>query len=340
MPASWLQQVEEWFREPQVQSYGEGSEELVLQPVREMIEPHIPRMLYKLYAPEQYAIDFLEHGKTGMTSASAFNDPFDTVQKLDKKFIEDAIRREDIRALLSPIYKVLKDPVEAFKLPELGLLSEKNKSLYIASVLSEWNIEKVAYYLEHPDEYYSKDIAEYTECLRECQKEIVAHTYVSCFTTEITNMLMWSHYAKSHKGFAIGYDFSTEENKEARKILFPVLYSDKKLDVTIETHFVQSLTLSEERGYSIDRLIGIKSSLFKSPDWSYEKEWRIAKRDLENTCPYEELPLKASEIYYGSRISTEDFTKLHKIAEKQGLKEYKMNVDPYSDEFCLEIVEL
>ena len=38
--------------------------------------------------------------------------------------------------------------------------------------------------------------------------------------------------------------------------------------------------------------------------------------------------------------SSEDFTKLHKIAEKQGLKEYKMNVDPYSDEFCLEIVEL
>lgn len=252
MVDNWLQECEDWFRKGQCQSYGQGCEDMILEPVRKLLDGHIPAKLYKLQSPEDYAID----------------------------------------------------------------------------------------YLKHPDEFKESLIKDNIRQTQELQQEISAQTFVSCFTTQISNMLMWSHYAKSHSGFALGFDFNNPVIASAKKMLYPVFYSDKKIDVTVEMVFVQQMSMVGDRNYSIDKLIGIKSSLFKSPDWAYEHEWRVVKRDLENTDRYGSIPLRASEIYYGCKIEPSVFERLHQIAISQGLREYRMEADVFSPSYDLKALAM
>ncbi len=339
MKEKWLSECEAWFRrKDQVQSYGNGCEEQILAPVRDLIDAHIPSKLYKLQSPGNYAIDYLRKGLAGLTASKYFNDPFDTVQMLDKQFIREAIEREDIRALLAPNYKVWQNP-DAVDEELLGFPSELKKA-FVDKVQRVWTAERFAHYLKHPDEFKESLINDNIRQTQEQQQEISAQTFVSCFTTQISNMLMWSHYAKSHSGFALGFDFNDPVNVSAKEMLYPVFYSDRKIDVTVEMGFVQQMSMVGDRNYSIDKLIGIKSSLFKSPDWAYEHEWRVVKRDLENSGRYGSIPLRASEIYYGCKIEPSVYERLHQIAQSQGLREYRMEADVFSPSYDLNAIAM
>lgn len=174
------------------------------------------------------------------------------------------------------------------------------------------------------------------ETLRDVQK----HTFVACFTENIDNVLMWSHYAKSHAGFALGYDFRLPDNQQAKEMLFPVVYSNEKIDMTMDIGFVADQHLAGDYKYSTDILCGPKSSLFKSLNWAYEKEWRYTIRDLDNQGKFGSVPLKPSVIYYGCNMSVGHYTHLHRIAKLKGLKEYRMNISPFDKEYTMNIVEM
>lgn len=310
---NWLAECEQWFRNPQVQSYGSNCDKMILEPVRKLIDAQMPSMIYKLCPIDGYGITNLKNNLVSTNRASEFNDPFDTLQFLNRELNEELIRKSDWKELLGMRYKALYDTdrfLEFYK--HYGIVALQK---FVENVKKEnWTLEAFAYYCEHPEDYMrllcDKSIEQMFIALERIRKE----TYVSCFTTRVDNILMWSHYANKHTGFALGYDLTEAENKKTIENLYPVFYSDRKIDVTLEVGFVQSNMLNEERNYSIDKLLGIKSSLFKSTDWAYENEWRLAVRDIENQNNWGVLPLKASEIYYGTRISEKDKLTLHEIA--------------------------
>lgn len=339
MKEEWLSECEAWFRKKDhVQSYGNGCEEQILAPVRRLIDAQIPSKLYKLQSAEDYAINYLRVGETGLTASKYFNDPFDTVQMLDKQFMREAIEREDIRALLAPNYKVWQNP-DSVDEELLGFPTEL-RNAFVDKVQREWTEERFVHYLKHPEEFKDLLIKDNIRQTLVLQQQISSQTFVSCFTTQIHNMLMWSHYAKSHTGFALGFDFNDPVNASVKMMLYPVFYSDKKIDVTLEMGFVHRMSIVGDRNYSIDKLIGIKSSLFKSPDWAYEHEWRVVKRDLENTDKYGSIPLCASEIYYGCKIEPSVYERLHQISINQGLKEYRMEADVFSQSYDLNAIAM
>jgi len=140
---------------------------------------------------------------------------------------------------------------------------------------------------------------------------------IACFAENNDNMLMWSHYAKYHSGYCIEYD--TRKNDFFDMLLLPVIYSKERYDAT--PCFV---TKSPN--------IAINPVLYKSDEWSYEREWRIfGTTDIfKNEIDCLELPEAISAIYIGAATDNKDKEKIDDIknwGDKNNVKINKMRLN-------------
>lgn len=96
-------------------------------------------------------------------------------------------------------------------------------------------------------------------------------TYVSCFSTERSSILMWSHYAKYNTGICVEYDFnSLDSNSLLRKSIFPVVYTQNPIDLRdLLADNCQSVYT-----YPLDAAV-LCAALNKFDVWHYENEWRL-----------------------------------------------------------------
>lgn len=138
---------------------------------------------------------------------------------------------------------------------------------------------------------------------------------VLCLTTKWDNALMWSHYARYHKGICIGFHRHIDIFKAALR----VVYSDDLPVIPVPI---------EDRGY--DGMFA-KVFLTKSRCWSYEDEWRIIKdnfsdehrdrqfRDLSPYCSVEDARMYSNQrgagIYTFSNSAIESITLGMRISE-------------------------
>lgn len=141
---------------------------------------------------------------------------------------------------------------------------------------------------------------------------------ISCFSTKIDSMLMWSHYANSHKGFCLVYDISEVDKKSMiRKNLYPVIYDENKFDIA----------------YYLDDTLKpkypcIASLCWKNKEWSYENEFRIILPCTGvNYEPNLYKFIKPTQIYLGSNMSKEDKDIIENIAIDREIKVMNMSCD-------------
>ncbi|MFQ1824643.1 DUF2971 domain-containing protein [Aeromonas veronii] len=87
---------------------------------------------------------------------------------------------------------------------------------------------------------------------------------ITAMTETHDNILMWSHYANSHKGVCIGYD--TDKICDENMQLLPVKYLENRFE---ESDIVRCSNLAE----TFDK-VEYKVVTTKSPQWQYEKEYR------------------------------------------------------------------
>ena len=83
-----------------------------------------------------------------------------------------------------------------------------------------------------------------------------------------------------------------------------------------------------------------KPYLYKDKEeYGHEREWRLLHYEKVNTDDYMEISdfgcLKA--IYYGPDIKEDDYEKLHQIASRKGIAEYKVSIDENSRKYSLKI---
>lgn len=142
---------------------------------------------------------------------------------------------------------------------------------------------------------------------------------ISCFSTKINSMLMWSHYADSHKGFCIVYDISEViSNNMVRKNLYPVIYSESKFDIA----------------YYLDDALNAKypciaSLCWKNVEWSYENEYRLILPCSEGSCQPKLYDfIKPTQVYLGANMDTQDKDRIENIALDKGIKLSHMSCDP------------
>lgn len=141
---------------------------------------------------------------------------------------------------------------------------------------------------------------------------------ICCFSEKYDDVLMWSHYANSHKGIVLEFN----ENKLDKSILL----ANSKVNMTVIDKIKYSSTcpLIKISGDLQATSDSIKDIVYtKSESWKYESEVRI----ISNTTGRHYFDLSCiNSIYLGTRFEEENL--LFSILEKKGIKEkievYKM----------------
>ena len=291
-------------------------------------------------------IEFLAKAKLPLCHASKFSDKYDSYIYVDKAFIHSQMIDNMRDALRTVLYEISK------KNPNVLPLKASKICYYKESGLTEEDIiEKIIV-----DEY-STFIQEVESTLKQRETKLRDKMYgfkIACFTESPVSKFMWDIYADGYKGYVLEYDFKKtmyEYNRKGLDVtIFPIIYSDQKYDATKEESCVLLYDYIKEhpeakaffyeiiKNYPLNQLYFYKTYLYKDKrEYQHEYEWRMIYVDYNNKSPYAELDeydsLKA--IYYGPDIKSEDKEQLHRIAEKRGIKEYKVFLDTESKSYDL-----
>ena len=134
------------------------------------------------------------------------------------------------------------------------------------------------------------------------------------------NLLLWSHYANSHKGYCIEYN-SIDILKQFRHFLLPVIYQENYLQAGI----------SDIANPVAPFKLAIKSITTKSIEWKYEQEWRIVRtcQSGDKSEHTSEFP-KPTAVYLGCNADCMVQSKLLELCRQKQIPVYRMQKSPVS----------
>lgn len=251
----------------------------------------IPSHLYKYYEINEYNIDALKSGYLFLSEVENFNDPYEgaLILKDQHKETQNFIQQFD------KIIKILeKAQIEKKGIPEKVKEAIKHY---------QWCKDNIA-----------EEIVKGNKAFFDLYREAISNWRVGCLCENMNSMLMWSHYAQSHKGFCVEYDFEDVQN------IYPVLYSDKVPSLEYINDKLDEINCgSMKRDFDLIANIAI---YIKSKEWEYEKEWRVV---LENSS---KLSMRAKAVYLGSKCNG---TEIQDICKDKGIpvKKMKINYNTY-----------
>jgi tetratricopeptide (TPR) repeat protein len=127
-------------------------------------------------------------------------------------------------------------------------------------------------------------------------KQVMDKIKLFCLSDTNDSILLWSHYANSHKGIAIGYKITEDYLSRNELIIEKVEYEENA--VVLPEKFTDL----------------INSNFFrKLNSWSYEKEYRVFSFNQPN--PFYEAP-EISEVIFGLNCTKNDIQKVKKALKK------------------------
>ena len=285
-------------------------------------EDHLPRRIFKFFRPTEYALKNLEEGTVFLASPEDFNDPFDSGISMNVlPLLEHLVRTQE--------FEGLKD------LEKIGL-SRGDFADMLAGRVDEEVIARMAATESGSSPEALRALVELLPTLSQSvnQEMMVDRTHsffrkalkVTSFTETANSPLLWAHYAENHKGFCVEYDpRSISPNLPQRRLLFPVLYDAKRFDAG--PSFLKSMT---SRGKDDLPNQAFLAALHKSPDWAYEREWRIVNPDgRENGFS---VPMaEPTAVYGGVRMSEKDRNTLASLCSqvRVALRTPQLSADGY-----------
>jgi hypothetical protein len=206
------------------------------------MKEEIPKKLYRYIPLDLKKVMAIYNNRLYFSDPKHFNDPY------------DFFKTEEVRILLDAV-KLRRDVSSDFKEKRL------TESPELSSIV------------KMPSEDFKKtgleDVAKSIESSYSDLK-------VLCFSEDCDNLLLWAHYADSHKGMCV--EFNTEKVLEARHLSFcRVIYR-------------------ENPEIACDPLISL--FLTKSTHWEYEKEWRLLPPIGTQAILFEDAEI-INAIYFG-----------------------------------------
>lgn len=208
-----------------------------------LVDP-VPSRLYKYRCwTDKYHRRMLTHNAVYFASARKFNDPFDCRIPVEIEEVSDSYVRERMVYLL----KQSTPNISEAKLQDILDYEMSQRTWENPVKLQKWHDN-------HQKAKFNQGIFGVSE-----PKD---------------NLLMWSHYADSHKGFCVGFD---------REILDSCFKSFFEEDAK---HLVMLEKVEYQREYPRFRFFEmapqdfyIKALASKSADWIYEQEYRFIRMD-------------------------------------------------------------
>lgn len=126
---------------------------------------------------------------------------------------------------------------------------------------------------------------------------------LSCFSAKSNEVLMWSHYANSHRGICVGFNFPHKYDEKF--ILCPVKYLDRIIPLDGTSDVVRTI---------------LYLMTTKSERWKYEDEIRAVTKTKTSELIDEDIQFDrvyVKEIRFGCKVSKEKI--------KYALKKLKQN---------------
>lgn len=307
----------------------------------------IPDKLYRYRRINEYTAKSFESGTITLCKAKCFSDKYDSMIYVDVE--------KEIESMKEGFNKALQDIYEHIKQKDPLVRPEKATKLcyYIEQGMTEQEaIRRVI------DEDYGSYINEVEQDLKQREsrfRDSERTARIACFTESVQSKFMWDTYAGGYSGFALEYNLKELLfnclNKNLPAYVFPVIYTDERPDLTIDESNLCVISRAYEQGQIKDLgffrpfvypnlLSPHKPFLYKDKEeYGHEKEWRILYYDEKSSEDYVELPddgcLKA--IYYGMDTNMDDIDKLHQIALKKGIREYRVAIDDSSRKYSLKV---
>ncbi len=159
---------------------------------------------------------------------------------------------------------------------------------------------------EECEELYIKSIEQSLNVLK---KDFINKSGITCFTECNKNLLMWSHYADSHKGVCLEFIPKGSFFKNFKKVRY--------LEEIPQINWIRFIN-SE---FTIEDVETFWTS--KSIEWSYENEWRLFIKLGGRVRSYHSNSLQA--IYFGYRTGESDIKMIKNL--KLGINLYKAELD-------------
>ena len=269
------------------------------------MEDKLPEYLYK-YRPwvdnkdkDNKCRRILTHNEIFFSSARHFNDPFDCRIPMRYDLNSDEENRKTIKK------RILEDNPNI----SIELLEEQ---------VDDWFTRKEWIKPENEERY----------------QELKYRTFgIFSVSSVADNILMWSHYADSHKGFCIGLntqaldEFTKRRAKEFGDLIYPI----KVLYTTEYPRLVPS-------DFDDDVKYGEIQLKYKSELWSYEKEYRYIHIGVSDITFNDDGIIE--RIILGCEMPDK-----HKEEIIQTVNNQNSNINIYEarkkkDEFGLDIVEI
>lgn len=317
----------------------------LLRPIVEYAHSIMPPRLFRYRECSERQFDAFNNDRIYAVNAQMFNDPYDCLIRYDEDYLFDTIKQGSSFDAI----KTLRDDLNnGGHLPEMWntLLGEEGSKIMkniICHATDEFLEKRKSIFESKKKETFNNIDA----IFKQAENFLRRNTFIACFSETVKSITMWSHYADSHKGFVLEYDFK-HLNRECDKCdikdnckdkvihyIFPVIYDSKRYDGTsfVESYFGKSIGLYADIN---DVMFYTKASLNKSPQWKYEKEWRMflsKNNSMEQSCLH--INIRPIAIYYGYGISSINKKILSEMAKEKGLKEYQMYIDTQSDKYSM-----
>lgn len=281
-----------------------------------LINKALPKKLYRYrsFDKKMFSINALKNNEIWGSTASMFNDPLDTQICYDK---------QEIAKLVKDSFNFADDFFNYVR---------KNNRLPYKSNLKHIDIKTLQSLKKIPFEVPDDLDSIITETYNKFNFDLKTHVYIACFTENLYSTLMWSHYADSHKGFVLQYDFTSLQELPS---IFPVIYSKQRVDAS---NYVTRAILHDLSktiiltNFDTDLLLPTKIVLNKCYEWKYEKEWRLLYRIEDFISMYNPLKngykvishMQPTAVFLGCQISTKNERLICQIAKEKKIPVYKM----------------
>lgn len=252
-----------------------------------------PKVIYKFRDwKDDYHKKVLQNNELYVPSVNELNDPFDCLIKFDYSIIESEGLTQRVVDLFFQEF--------GNKISELGYSREFLIGNTDSNVISTL-IELKKYYDGIFEENRKK------------------HLGVISFSKNWENLLMWSHYSNSHKGFCVGFNTEKLINSKFFHNGCRVFYPEKYPLVN---------PLKEEFKQVVDVFYN------KSSDWSYEEEYRMTKLFgyHQNNDEFEKQKIFNFENHYikevilGWKIPVSDKEQILSICNEKNISVYQTEV--------------
>ena len=305
--------------------------QFMTRPISEAITQMMPSSLFRFRAYTPDSVGAFKKDTIYALTADRFNDPYDTLVGYDLKGI-----KRGVDAAMS---------IQTLEQLKIWLAQGNDFPEFIGQFLPKEMVSALKQNLLLIDDFKAME-----DYLKECKSRLISliETYfpilseaskrfstIACFTESVQSILMWSHYACSHTGFALEYNFKpTLKSPIKNVVIAPVIYQDKRIDISSYIVWA-SLIIWGVRTKNPDISASMKNALYKSTEWAYEKEWRLIDSTPRDYFDNSASAIRYSPvaIYYGQRMSLDQKRELHKIASEKGIKEFEMYLDYSSPRF-------